>query len=65
MGQGPKGVVLAEAINLARRGAFFVVKVKCEVEFLAFFVELDDDLGRERPARFGAEAVDGADVFVA
>ena len=55
----------AEVLYLAGLGIFVVAKVKFKLEVFGFFVKLDDHLCRERPARFGAEAFQWADLFVA
>ena len=55
----------AEVDDLAAVGVLVVAKVELQLPVVAFLVVLDHDLGRERPAGFGAEAVDRADVLVA
>ena len=45
-------------------GFLVVAKVKLQLEVFGLVIKLDDHLGHERPARFGAEAVQGPDVLV-
>ena len=61
-----QGLLVAEVGQLAIGLAGFVVaKVEFELVVFGFLVQLQDDFGRERPARFGAKAVQRADFFVA
>ena len=61
-----QGLLVAEVGQLTIGLAGFVVaKVEFELVVFGFFVQLQDDFGRERPARFGAKAVQRADLLVA
>ena len=57
-GAGAQAGLAGEIDDLAGAiGVFVVAKVKFQLVVFGFFVELDDHFSRERPARFGAEAV--------
>ena len=63
LGAVAQGDCVAELDDFARVCAV-VTKVEFEFPVLVFFAVLECDFGSERPARFGAEAVEWANLFV-
>ncbi len=64
LGAGAQRPLGREVHQLAGFFRLVVAEVEFELVVLAFLVELDDHLGRERPAGLGAETVERADVPV-
>ena len=65
LGAGTQRDCCTEIDDLAALGVLIVTKVELELVVLSLFVELDNHLGRERPAGLGTETVQRADFFVA
>ncbi|EWS63837.1 hypothetical protein Y695_02928 [Hydrogenophaga sp. T4] len=64
LGAGAERLAAGEIDQLTGLFVFLVVaEVEFEFPVLLFFVELDDDLGHEGPARLGAEAFQRADLL--